>query len=156
MAAALGLAALRSPTVLWAQVATTTALTVLLVATVGAMVGRRRTFWVGFTAFGWSYWFLSQGPWCVFEVRPWLLSTGLLNVAFDRTHAHAAELRGPNRHPGLRLSEPRDEEGERFATDWAHHRPYVRFQRIGHALGAILHGLFGGMVAAFLRRREDS
>jgi hypothetical protein len=63
--AALGLAALRSPTALWASLVILLALGAVCGATVGAILrrGLARGAWLGFAVFGWAYFLLTLSPW---------------------------------------------------------------------------------------------
>ncbi|MDB5349577.1 MAG: hypothetical protein JWN86_824 [Planctomycetota bacterium] len=144
---AIGMGALRSPTVLWAQIVTTAALTALLIATVGAIVGSPRAFWVGFAVVGWSYLFFSLGPWCSEQVAPWLLSTRMLDELYLRTMVENKILKGP----GIRQTRVWDGP----AMVFMHNFDYLRFHQIGHAIAAIAHGVFGGIVAVWLSDRRD-
>lgn len=62
---ALGFAALRGATALWACLAIVIALAAHCAAAVGAALrrGDERAPWLGFAAFGWAYFLLCLGPW---------------------------------------------------------------------------------------------
>ena len=62
---AVGVAALRSPTALWASLVILLALGAICGATVGAILrrGPARGTWLGFTVFGWAYLLLTLSPW---------------------------------------------------------------------------------------------
>jgi hypothetical protein len=62
---AVGVAALRSPTAVWASLVILLALAALCGATVGAIVrrGAGRGGWLGFAVFGWAYFLLTLSPW---------------------------------------------------------------------------------------------
>ena len=64
LVSAVGLAALRSATELWAQMMLMTSLFAVGVAVVGAslMQGRERAWWLGFAVFAGGYLALSVGP----------------------------------------------------------------------------------------------
>ena len=63
--AGLGLAGLKSATVLWTTAATTVTLGLLLAAVLGAALlrGAERAFWLGFALFGWVYLLLVDWSW---------------------------------------------------------------------------------------------
>jgi hypothetical protein len=63
---AVGLAALRNATDLWASLSFTLAVALMLSALVGSLVGRGRAAWAGAGIFGWAYMAAAFGPW------PWL------------------------------------------------------------------------------------
>jgi hypothetical protein len=83
LAVAVGLAALSSPTDLWAATALSLTLAALGFAVVGALLrrGPARAYWVGLAVIGWGYLALSAVP----EVRGRLLTTMLLDVIRART-----------------------------------------------------------------------
>ncbi len=143
---AIGLAAMRSPTLLWTQVTITAAVTTLLIATVGALVGSPRSFWVGFALVGWSYLMLSLGPWCSEHVAPWLLSTRIIDEVYARLVAPEKVLKGV----GLRQTH----EWDGPALDFLYDFEFLRFRRIGHALGTIVHGVLGGIAGIFLAGQQ--
>jgi hypothetical protein len=62
---AVGVAALRSPTALWASLVILLALGAICGATVGAILrrGPARGAWLGFAVFGWAYFLLTLSPW---------------------------------------------------------------------------------------------
>jgi hypothetical protein len=62
---AVGLAALRSPTAVWASLVILVALGTICGATVGAILrrGSDRRAWLGFAVFGWAYFLLTLSPW---------------------------------------------------------------------------------------------
>jgi hypothetical protein len=62
---AVGLAALHSPTALWASLVILLALGAICGATVGAILrrGAGRGPWLGFAVFGWAYFLMTLSPW---------------------------------------------------------------------------------------------
>jgi hypothetical protein len=62
---AVGVAALRSPTALWASLVILLALGAICGATVGAILrrGPGRGAWLGFAVFGWAYFLMTLSPW---------------------------------------------------------------------------------------------
>ena len=67
-----GLAAMRSASVLWSSTVFTLTVAVLSAAILGAMArrGRARMTWVGFALFGWVY--LGMGP--IMEMEPFAIN----------------------------------------------------------------------------------
>src|SRR5690242_7812633 len=59
----MGLAALKSSTVLWTTASTTLVLALLLTAVAGGIFlrGTDRAYWIGFALFGWAYLLLANG-----------------------------------------------------------------------------------------------
>lgn len=78
---ALGIAALRSPTPLWANGLFTLALMVSMAAVIYAIYGkgRRRAFAVGFASCGWVYLVLAFAPGCDEHIAPHLMTTAILD-----------------------------------------------------------------------------
>jgi hypothetical protein len=62
---AVGVAALRSPTAIWASLVILLVLGAICGATVGAILrcGPDRGAWLGFAVFGWAYFLLTLSPW---------------------------------------------------------------------------------------------
>jgi hypothetical protein len=62
---AVGIAALRYPTAIWASLVILLALGAICGATVGASLlrGSRRGAWLGFAVFGWAYFLMTLSPW---------------------------------------------------------------------------------------------
>jgi MFS family permease len=147
---ALGAAALKNPTVLWTQFMLTAALTSLLFAMLAAIVGRGdRSFAIGFAVVGWSYILLSLGPWFDQQVSPWLLSSRIADELYAQLFQDDRNVR-PSVAPEER--EPWD---MRVAEKWQLWR-FARFLRIAHALSTIGHGVAGGCLAMYLRRRPPN
>ncbi|MGO9467391.1 MAG: hypothetical protein ACLQIB_52230 [Isosphaeraceae bacterium] len=44
--------------------------------------GERRAFWAGFALFGWTYLTLSSGPWFIVNLRPDLVTSKLISMAY--------------------------------------------------------------------------
>jgi hypothetical protein len=80
----LGLAALRSPSHLWASTLFAVALGSLPVAVLNAIYARerRRAFWTGFLVIGGSYFVATQGPWFRDEFGPRLVTTAVLDLGY--------------------------------------------------------------------------
>jgi MFS family permease len=140
------------PTFHAASFAFTTALTVLLVAVLQVRYGRPRAFWFGFVVFGWGYALLAFAPGAWEQTRPYLLTSHPLgdladSLGLTKTSPNIVAGTLPNVILAAGLN-------PWFATVEGD-----RFQRIGHSLAAILHGVAGGVLAAWLgnraRNRED-
>jgi hypothetical protein len=82
----LGLAALRSPSRLWAGVLINLDLAVLTIAVIGAIYrrGAKRAYWLGLALGGWLYFILGFCPWFTTELGPQLLTTALLDILYPR------------------------------------------------------------------------
>ncbi len=80
----IGIAALRSPSPLWANAWFSVVLMVLTIAPLAAIYrrGERRAFWVGFASCGSLYLVLALSPWCREEVSPRLVTTALLDLLY--------------------------------------------------------------------------
>ena len=148
-ACAVGAAALKNPTVLWAQFMLTLALTSLLFATLAAIVGRtERSFAIGFAVIGWSYMLLSLGPWFGQHWGPWLLSSRVADESYVRLFEDDQK-RWPTIVPGDL------DRGDMMAGNRYQWR-FARYLLIAHSLFAIGHGVTGGCVALWLRRKPTS
>ncbi|HWE37149.1 MAG TPA: hypothetical protein VG406_11335 [Isosphaeraceae bacterium] len=86
--AAVGVAALRFASELWAGVLLIGTLAMLGAAVLGVVHrrGARRAWWQGFALFGWGYLFVSLGPWAADAVAPHLPTTTALDALFERMH----------------------------------------------------------------------
>ena len=80
---AVGLAALRDASEIWAGIMLTLVLLILGTAVFGAIYsrGRQRAGWLGFAVFGWGYFMLAFGPGFSSELGNRLPSTRLLSRA---------------------------------------------------------------------------
>jgi hypothetical protein len=85
---ALGVAALKAATPLWASIVLTTTLALLGLAILGAMFrsGDRRAFWAGFAVFGWGYLTLAFGPWFATEIEPKLATSLAIARMHEKLH----------------------------------------------------------------------
>jgi len=147
LASALGFAALRASTPLAASLAFTAAMTAILVAALTLALDRSRTFSLGFLIFGGGYAYLAFAPGSAEDVRPHLATTGALNALYDA-------MPPPNEPKWYRFNNYRYE-----ARDDGFGRSYLGpgyfcFQRVGHSIAAIGHGLVGGVLALAIRRRR--
>lgn len=79
-------ATLRYATRLWADALFTLVLVTVAVAALGALYrkGAARAFWIGALLGGGGYLFLAYGPWVGERVRPHLMTTPLLSMAYER------------------------------------------------------------------------
>ncbi len=135
------------PTFHAASFAFTTALTVLLFALVQVRYGRPRAFWFGFAVFGWGYALLAFAPGAWEQTRPYLLTSHPLGdlayaLGLTKTSPHVV----PGDLPNVILAAG--------LNPWFATIEGDRFQRVGHSLAAILHGVAGGVLAVFLERRR--
>jgi hypothetical protein len=139
---------LMRPTFHAASLAFTAALTILLVALLELRYGRLRTFWFGFVVFGWGYLLLAMAPGAWSEVRPYLITSHLLGDLAD-VLGHT----NPSTLIVRRLDYGRVPPDSKVNL-WFHTDEGNQFQRVGHSLAAILHGVAGGLLAVFLSRRS--
>src|SRR5437764_15325384 len=86
--AAVGAAALRMASDLWADALFSLDLLLFGAAALASALrrGRSRAAWLGFAAFGWGYLVLTFGPWCREFIRPRLLT----DTALQRLHPRLA------------------------------------------------------------------
>ena len=137
---------LTHPTFHAASLAFTTAITVLLFASVAAIYGRHRTFWVGFLIFGWAYLALAFAPGSRTDVRPYLITSHLLG---DLANLFGLPEKQPTRNFAV-VQVPMDSGLDYFFGsvhgEW--------FQRVGHSLAALAHGMVGGVLAVVMASRR--
>ncbi len=139
------------PTFHAASFAFTTALTVLLIALLQLRYGRNRTFWFGFVVFGWGYAMLAFAPGAWVEIRPQLLTShplGDLADALKLTKTSTQRVLGDPNYYRIIL--------EAGLNPWFATIEGERFQRIGHSLATILHGVAGGLLAVLLQHRRKN
>jgi hypothetical protein len=161
--AAVGVAALRFASELWAGVLLMLTLGVLGAAILG-MVHRRdgkRAWWQGFALFGWGYLTLALGPWFGATIAPSLPTTTGLNALYAKMHP-ASEVeqarRGAVTTTGGWVSAT-DTSWASTATStgtppgtWTSVTLFVAsptsesFLRVGHCLWALLAACVGGLV----------
>lgn len=160
---ALGTAALRSATELWASAMFTLTLAILATAILGALFHRgNRPFWTGFALFGWGYLVLAIGPWFTSEIQPQLVSSTVLNLLYVRLHSTSAEkayvVKRQVASSPAPTTFPWASTGGSSVT-YTTVRPPGRsvrtsFLRIGHSLFALLAALLGGVIARFFANRS--
>jgi hypothetical protein len=181
LVSAVGLAALKNAGELWAGIMLLLALAAAGAAILGAAVmqGRERAWWLGFAVFAGLYLTLAVGPWVHDGFRSQLITSHWLvqlrNAMFETNvaallieeqeiEAELAKLRPltPNFQYDPVVSSLgnnlRAIQAELAANQNAGLR-YDHFQRIGHALFALLAGLVGGTVALWFwerRRRGEA
>jgi hypothetical protein len=145
-AAAIAFAALRNPSVFWAQVTTSALLVGLCVATLGTCLcrGAERASWLGFAVFGGLYALVAIGPWFDETLRPLLFTTYLLDEAFLWILPPKADLFAALEGPGP-LGGP--------ARSYWNDQNYIRYQCIGHALFGLLWAAVGYAVARWFWSR---
>ena len=149
---AVAAAAMKNPSTLWTQTIVTAALTSLMFASLAALVRRGdRSFAIGFAVFGWTYLVLSLAPWFEEHVGPWLLATRVGDEVYARflqqeKNSHMREMIvGSDLYPW-----------SMDAINWMDDSRYPHYRRIIHCLGAIAHGVAGGLAAVVLTRKPRS
>ncbi len=180
LVSAVGLAALRNANEFWAVATTMAALACFLIAVAWAILlrGRQRAWWLGFAVLGGAYLFVSLSP-----MRKLLGTRRLLQYVHARIAGSSIETFEISRSGQgsilCRIVTTDGEVSERTLPEnvfnsargrdvlssivppsrWQSLFPGVTnadaFQRVGDSLFALLVGLTGGMVAAWLRRRRD-
>ncbi len=178
LVSAVGLAALRSATELWAQMMLMTSLFAVGVAVVGAslMRGRERAWWLGFAVFAGGYLTLSVGPLVGDPFRQQLVTTHWIGRLRNLMFASNAEYLSLEKQEieaelaKLRAVTPKFKYDPVVASLTNNLRAiqtqltanknaglrYDDFQRIGHCLFALLAGLVGGTVATWFYARRES
>jgi hypothetical protein len=180
---AVGLAALRNASDLWAGMMLLAALAALGAATLGSLIlrGKERCWWAGFAVFSGGYLALAVGPWFRENPRPLLGTTHLLTYAQQKIHpspvlmnadlasaqtAHDTlvaqftrlkhNMRNPN-NPAIIALQASLSSVDQEITVLRRTPTREQFQLVGHSLFAILAGLVGGLIGArFFDRRERS
>lgn len=136
------------PTFHAASFAFTAALSALLFAILQLRYGRARAFWYGFVVIGGGYAFLAFAPGAWLEIRPYLLTSHPLGDLADALGL--AKKTSPNivagDLPNVILAAG--------LNPWFATVEGDRFQRIGHSLAVVLHGIAGGLLAVILARRS--
>jgi hypothetical protein len=149
---AIGLAALRNASNLWAGMMLLTALGIVGVAVLGAAIlsGREQCWWGGFAFFGGGYLALAVGPWLSDTFEPKLATSQLIKEIygwkFESPYLPKVKV--------VEIDEVKGVSKERLVTP---KKPaYEYFQRVGHSLFALLAGLIGGSVGAWFHVRRDN
>ncbi len=175
-----GLAALRSPSPLWAAFIFSVALATLTISVLAAVYrrGRRRAFWVGFATCGWAYFLLTFGPEVTSQFRSELFTTALLEILYPHTVSPTVPAAmAPERSPstgrvilaggfGMGPSTPPPS----VWSTWTQPQPRAfsrrtpsgamttspgTFQQIGHSLFCLLIALLGGLITRHLHSTRD-
>ena len=155
---AVGFAALRNPTELWAYALFTLALGIFGIAALGAAFrqGYGRAFFAGFAAFGFGYLILCYGPWAATEVRPHLATAKLLEYAppwLNTTNPMVPFPRG-----SIAVVDVEEDQGSAFITysNLTLLKPSPEaYQRVGHSLFALVIALIGGTASRYFAARDD-
>ncbi len=141
-----GLAALRNPHEIWASALFTTALALVLTATLGA---RRNRAWLGYATFGWAYLALAFGPWIDGRTGiPRLLPGTLAIFAMDHIHGGMSPYSAVDENGVLMTYYP----GLVAAPEWR----VLPYQQAAHCLGAVAFGLIGAVVATLTAKRGEA
>ena len=168
----IALDALVHPTWFRACGVTTLALGILAFAIVGAILGRARAFWLGFTIFGWVYVAVEFSSWLNFSDL--LLTSAVLEELYPRLHPKEAKtpsdlavipanipmppdapLSPDPFMPSVALPGPTNGTGFfRQAPTFVYSYEYIAFRQIGQGLASLLAGLVGGVVASFCDARR--
>jgi hypothetical protein len=156
-----GFAALRSATEWWTSGIFTTTLIGLAFAALytAHRRGAGRAFWSGFVAFGAGYLILAFGPWFETSIRPRLLTTRLLDLAYPMI-APASRDGTPIRFSPDGRVHPIGEPGATARVWGPDASRQARFQGIGHSLVSLLLAAIGGVASRYFyahrneRRRE--
>ncbi len=178
---AVGLAALRTASDLWAGWVLLLALAGVGIAVLGAvfMRGPERAWWVGFALFSGAYLALAVGPWFRDRSQPQLGTTYLLDYVHGRIHASPkdtpvdfeelkaqrekaalalASIRSIVRNlndPAFRLARQRLDDLDVEISSLKRMATLSQFHTIGHSVFCLLAGLAGGMVAVWFDRRRE-
>jgi hypothetical protein len=153
---ALSFAAFRSLSYQAAVLAFTGMWLMLLAGAVAARYGRHRTFWTGFSVVGGGYALLAFAPGASEQVRPYLLTSTILDEIAGRLEL--TKRAGWSRPPAVRAIAA----GGTAANPlrWWGGTPVMdNYERIGQSVAAIVHGIGGGLFAAllaFLNRRREA
>lgn len=171
LVSAVGIAALRYSSSLWAGIMLMLTLGLLAIALLGVIYhrGARQAGWAGFLVFAGGYIALAFGPWFVTEIRPWLPTTVLLTEAFRRIEPTEERFALTQTYTKLKTARVRQllaveppTQPERLAASLSLRLNTVSspvrlwltssaeseyFQRVGHCLVGCLLGLLGTFIA---------
>jgi hypothetical protein len=160
---AVGMAALRDPTILWASAIFTAAVILFAASLLAAMAhrGAQRFSWAGMAVFGWSYLIISFGPWPGNSVGPPpLLPSSLLDhfqeyiVSDGKTRYYTS---------GIYIDYYKGTSGIRGSGPPTAAPPPGGFKNVdvtvysqtGHPLGAMLFGIMGAFAGRFFAARRE-
>ena len=162
---AVGFAALRVSSRLWANASFSVVLLSLVVA-IAALIyrqGPRRAFWAGFALFGWTYLILVFGPAPLNGWKDWLVTVPVLAMLEERLLIEAAP-NATGRPPASSRVIPRAPQAAYAElTPWSYWTATDRsnpfssdsFNRIGHSLFCFGIAMAGGAFCRFLRDTRD-
>jgi hypothetical protein len=141
--------ALRANSPVWADATLNLTLGFLLFAVLAAVIRRRgaRSFWLGFSLFGWAYVLLTFGPWFDSQLKPHLVTNRFLEAASLRVLQYPP---GAFRHyDNVWTADPVTGKWSLVASNVG-----TTFERTGHCLIALLLGLAGGALGRLLFAAE--
>jgi hypothetical protein len=160
---AVGVAALRFASEMWAGI-----LLMLTLGVLGAAVlafhertGARRAWWRGFALFGWGYLTLVMGPWAAEAIAPHLPTTRGLEALYARMYPEREEvmlsrrfrelvyrkyLARANMTAGSPASVALSPDGSVVLGTASADSSLESFRRVGHCLWALLVACVGGLV----------
>ena len=159
---AVGFAALRVSSRLWACACVSSALLALVVSIAGIIYrrGSQRAFWVGFALFGWTYMICSLGPAPLNAWRDLMVTAPVLSMLEDQLLEVPIPAMSPAGSSRL-MPAARRPSGSSELTPWVYwtdtdrSNPFASdsFSRIGHALFCLGIALAGGL---FCRALHDT
>ena len=161
---AIGMAALRDPTTLWASALFTAAVILCTASFLGAMAHRGvlRFSWAGIAVFGWVYLIISLGPWPGNLVGlPPLLPSHLMDrfqayIVSDGRTSYMIEERFDTDFKNMKTNRIIEGAGPPQPGGFKTVDMTI-YQQIGHSLGAMLFGIMGAFAGRFFAvRRERS
>jgi hypothetical protein len=171
---AIGLAALRNASDLWAGIMLLVALAAVGVAVLGAIIlrGRDRCWWLGFALFGGGYLALVFVPWeskaprqlgttdLLDYVHAKVVGSPIKNFDVTRYDKNSVLYQAIIPDRGLNITWPPDIVAATLPVNrWSSALPgaanYDQFQHVGHSIFALIAGLVGGLIATwFYAKRE--
>jgi hypothetical protein len=178
---AVGLAALRNANDLWAAAMSLVALTTVGIAMLGAVIlrGKERCCLLGFAAFSGGYFVFALTPLLASQFGTTPLLSHLREAMFASTAASLSDadawellqrklkiesslarlkrsVRNFNSDPAaLEMANSLQAIQNQLDLDRAAGPHFEHFQRVGHALFALLSGLLGGLIAGWLYARRE-
>jgi hypothetical protein len=161
---AIGMAALRDPTTLWASAIFTAAVILFAASLLGAMIHRgvRRFSWAGMAVFGWSYLVVSFGPWPGNMVGPPPLLPSCLLDHYQ--HFIVSDGKTIYYTSGIYIDYYKSTTGIRGAgtpmgggsiMGGIKTVDVTAYNQTGHSLGAMLFGIIGAFAGRFFAARRE-
>jgi hypothetical protein len=158
---ALGLAALRANTVMWASVVFTAVVSLFSTAIVAAIAirGPGRFTWVGMAVFGWIYLAIAFGPWAGGTADPppfitsWLLDYFKGYILTGKNEAFTYQIQvtetraNRTRFEGIRGPAPPPGGYKNIGS-------ITPFVQASHCVGGVLFGILGAVVGHFISARS--